>query len=175
MVPINDVMKTGEITAAYSLFGAAPGDSDDLIIVEHQSAVGSVLTDTNPMLSPLGNNGGTTQTHALQSGSPLIDAGAASASPRDNQEPFPSLDQRGAGFSRVKGTAVDIGAFEFTPGGGGGTGGGNGGSGGGSLGFLMIVLLGACLLGRLLQQTSVRFHSSSRTYASISRWAHPVK
>lgn len=170
---VKDVLITGEVTAAHSLFGAAAGDSDGLVIVEHQSAIGSVLTDTNPMLSALRDNGGPTQTHALQSGSPLIDAGSSNASPRDNQVPFPSLDQRGTGFSRVKGTSVDIGAFEFTPGGGGGTGGGTGG-GGGSLGFLMILLLGACQLGRLLQQP-VCCHSSSSTYASIGRWAHPVK
>ncbi|MGO8902250.1 MAG: beta strand repeat-containing protein [Isosphaeraceae bacterium] len=76
--------------------------------------VGSDLTGTiaqplNPLLAPLGNYGGPTQTMALLPGSPAIDAGddAAAASL--------TTDQRGVGFPRILGSHVDIGAYEATP------------------------------------------------------------
>ena len=56
---------------------------------------------TNPLLAPLGNYGGPTQTVALLPGSPAINAGT-------NGPGIPTTDQRGLG--RVGG--VDIGAFE---------------------------------------------------------------
>jgi hypothetical protein len=58
----------------------------------------------NPLLAPLANNGGPTQTHALLNGSPAIDRG--------NNLRHRLYDQRGPGFVRVKGTSADIGAFE---------------------------------------------------------------
>lgn len=66
-----------------------------------------VPTDTlsaNPRLAPLANNGGPTRTHALLHDSPAIDRGA---NVRNRQ-----YDQRGPGFVRVRGAALDIGAFE---------------------------------------------------------------
>jgi hypothetical protein len=63
------------------------------------SGTGDVFSDT-PLLAPLGNYGGPTQTMALLPGSPAIDAGTATGAP--------TTDQRG--FGRVG--AVDIGAFE---------------------------------------------------------------
>jgi CSLREA domain-containing protein len=66
------------------------------------------LNSTNPMLGPLANNGGPTQTHALLAGSPGIDAGGAC--------PPPSEDQRGVERPRdgdSNGSFIcDIGAFE---------------------------------------------------------------
>jgi len=73
----------------------------------------SPLLSGNPMLGPLQNNGGPTPTMALQPGSPAIDAG-------DDSVLGPPLslmtDQRGAGFPRLSGAHVDIGAFEVQPG-----------------------------------------------------------
>jgi hypothetical protein len=71
-----------------------------------QGWVGSDLTGTvaaplNPLLAPLGDYGGPTQTMALLPGSPAINAGASGAG-------IPPTDQRGKG--RVG--APDIGAFE---------------------------------------------------------------
>lgn len=60
-----------------------------------------VVTDT--LIGPLGNYGGATQTHALLSGSPAIDAGDDASAP--------SIDQRG--IARPSGAASDIGAYEF--------------------------------------------------------------
>jgi hypothetical protein len=63
----------------------------------------------NPMLGPVANNGGPTQTQALLAGSPAIDAGDDSVlgSPL-----FLTTDQRGPAFPRKSGSHVDIGAFE---------------------------------------------------------------
>ncbi|HMX24575.1 MAG TPA: right-handed parallel beta-helix repeat-containing protein, partial [Blastocatellia bacterium] len=58
--------------------------------------------NTNPLLSALGNNGGTTQTHTLLSNSPAINAG--------NNTGAPATDQRGVG--RPQAGTVDIGAVE---------------------------------------------------------------
>ncbi len=61
----------------------------------------------DPLLGPLQNNGGLTPTMALQPGSPAIDAGSNAAVPA-----VLTTDQRGPGFPRVLGPAVDLGAFE---------------------------------------------------------------
>lgn len=61
----------------------------------------------DPLLLPLANNGGWTQTHALAPGSPAIDAGS--------NAPGLTSDQRGEPFVRVAGNAPDIGAFELQP------------------------------------------------------------
>ena len=58
----------------------------------------------DPLLLPLADNGGATQTHALGDGSPAIDAG--------NDAIGLVFDQRGDGFLREVGAAADIGAFE---------------------------------------------------------------
>ncbi|HEX9003298.1 MAG TPA: choice-of-anchor Q domain-containing protein [Blastocatellia bacterium] len=66
--------------------------------------VGTAGTPLNAQLGALANNGGTTQTHALNAGSPAINAGTNTGAP--------ATDQRG--ISRPQGAAVDIGAFEAT-------------------------------------------------------------
>lgn len=60
----------------------------------------------DPLLGPLANNGGPTQTFALQAGSPAIDAGD------NNGNTGLDFDQRGSGFARISNGTVDIGAFE---------------------------------------------------------------
>jgi hypothetical protein len=63
---------------------------------------GNNILSGNPMLAPLGNYGGATQTHALCNNSPAVNAG--------NNTGAPAKDQRGV--NRPFGTNVDIGAFE---------------------------------------------------------------
>jgi len=65
-----------------------------------------IITD-DPILGPLADNGGFTQTHALLPGSSAIDAG--------NSDPAvcPDTDQRGV--ARPIGNGCDIGAYEFAP------------------------------------------------------------
>jgi hypothetical protein len=65
----------------------------------------------SPTLGPLQNNGGPTQTHALLTGSPAINAGNPSGC-RDNLGAPIATDQRG--FPRPSnGTLCDIGAYEL--------------------------------------------------------------
>lgn len=72
---------------------AAPGDS----------------SGTDPLLEPLADNGGASQTHALMPGSPAIDAGADSACPATDQRGVGRpIDGDGDGEARC-----DIGAFEL--------------------------------------------------------------
>ena len=74
--------------------------------------VGTAGSPIDPLLGPLQDNGGPTQTMALLAGSPAIDAG--------NNSSAPAIDQRGT--TRIldgngDGTAtIDIGAFELDPG-----------------------------------------------------------
>jgi len=64
------------------------------------------LLDTDPMLDPLAENGGPTETHLLLAGSPAIDAAAAT----DSAGNLVGDDQRGV--ERPQGGANDIGAVE---------------------------------------------------------------
>ena len=60
-----------------------------------------LLITANPLLGPLADNGGPTQTHALAFGSPAIDAATGGC---------PGTDQRGEG--RPGGAECDLGAYE---------------------------------------------------------------
>ena len=60
----------------------------------------------DPHLRPLADNGGSTLTHALPFDSVAIDRG--------NNAFVVTFDQRGPGFPRQVGSAVDIGAFEYS-------------------------------------------------------------
>ena len=65
------------------------------------------LIQANPLLGPLADNGGPTDTHTLLGGSPALNAAEGS---QCTGQPF---DQRGV--SRPQGPACDIGALELTP------------------------------------------------------------
>jgi len=77
-----------------------------------------VLTDIDPQLLPLAANGGPTDTHALQPGSPAIDAGNP-AGCLDENDMLLTVDQRGLARpldGDVDAVIVcDMGAFEFDP------------------------------------------------------------
>jgi hypothetical protein len=73
---------------------------------------GNNLVTDSPMLDPLADNGGPTKTHALLPGSLAIDAGSNALAVDGNGNQLLN-DQRGAGFDRIFGGTVDIGAFEF--------------------------------------------------------------
>jgi hypothetical protein len=68
----------------------------------------SATLSGDPLLGALANNGGPTQTLALLTGSPAIDAGDDATCAA---APVNGLDQRG--FSRLVGAHCDIGAFEW--------------------------------------------------------------
>ena len=80
--------------------------------------------DGNAQLAALGENGGTTPTFAPASASsPVVNAGNScvlTANSCGFEHPALTTDQRGAGFPRLSGSAVDIGSveadtFTFTP------------------------------------------------------------
>jgi uncharacterized repeat protein (TIGR01451 family) len=83
----------GSVAAAYSLILNAPAT------VSQTNAITGA-----PLLSPLANNGGDTDTIGFQSGSSLKNAGDPALS-------LPPFDQRGPGFVRNVGV-VDVGAYE---------------------------------------------------------------
>jgi CSLREA domain-containing protein len=63
-------------------------------------------SNTNPKLGPLASNGGLTQTEALLTGSPAINAVVSGCPP-------PTTDQRGV--HRPQGSRCDIGSYELKP------------------------------------------------------------
>jgi hypothetical protein len=65
--------------------------------------VGTNSNPINPLLGELQNNGGPSDTHALLTGSPAINAG--------NNSGAPSTDQRG--LPRISGGTIDIGSYEL--------------------------------------------------------------
>ncbi|QDT72081.1 choice-of-anchor Q domain-containing protein [Lacipirellula limnantheis] len=76
-------------------------------LIRSQSGfLGGIVSTADPQLGPLQENGGLTQTMALPSGSPAVNAGI------DQQvgNGVPGIDQRGAPRDP---TNVDVGAFEF--------------------------------------------------------------
>jgi parallel beta-helix repeat protein len=92
----NDVYNGGgSISGSNNLIGTE--DSSEFV----NRVAGNVVGVNNPLLAPLGNYGGPTQTMPLLPGSLAIDAGATGAG-------IPTTDQRG--MARFGG--VDIGAFE---------------------------------------------------------------
>ena len=81
--------------------GDTPIPDENGNIVGRNGDGGTVI---DPLLTPLQNNGGPTETHAPLAGSPVIDTGS---------NPSNTLvDQRGTGFVRQMGAGVDIGAVE---------------------------------------------------------------
>ena len=94
-------------TAVCDLIGNGDGSSGVSNGV-NGSQVGTAVQPIDPWLGPLQDNGGPTQTMALLPGSPAIDAGSDAIA----QALGLSTDQRGPGFPRILGRAVDLGAFE---------------------------------------------------------------
>jgi hypothetical protein len=105
----------GYIIATGTILGSN-GPAPDCATPLHETVGYNLATDTScglpqptsadPEFGPLAGNGGPTQTMALLSGSPAIDAGGLPAT-----SGCPLTDQRGE--SRPWGPACDIGAFEL--------------------------------------------------------------
>jgi hypothetical protein len=65
---------------------------------------GSDVTNVDPMLGPLEDNGGPTETRAPQPGSPAVDFGSTSCTAEDQR-----------GVPRIQGPSCDVGAVEVAP------------------------------------------------------------
>ena len=94
-------------TSMEDCFGSGSMAADVNNLIELNSGCGTPASSADPMLGPLGNNGGHTQTFALLAGSPALDAGsdaACAAAPVSNK------DQRGV--TRPFGAHCDIGSYE---------------------------------------------------------------
>ena len=92
------------LTVQYSLLGTAQN-----ISAFNDPSSHNVFSDS-PGLGPLQYNGGPTKTHAVLPGSPAVSAGSSALAMFFGQ-PL-EYDQRGPGFVRIFGGAVDVGAFE---------------------------------------------------------------
>ncbi|HTK76010.1 MAG TPA: choice-of-anchor Q domain-containing protein [Gemmataceae bacterium] len=90
----------GTVNLTNSAVGSASG------FTPSAASANNLPTGAALNLGPLANNGGPTFTHALLAGSAAIDKGAIPAGVTL------TTDQRGTGFPRLVGPAVDIGAYE---------------------------------------------------------------
>ncbi|MGH9948820.1 MAG: choice-of-anchor Q domain-containing protein [Pyrinomonadaceae bacterium] len=105
------------VTPMFNLIGKSDG-SFSFTNGMNGNIVGTIAMPVDPLLLPIANNGGATQTYALMSGaSPAANTGS-NALAVDPTTLLPlATDQRGTGFPRIIGGRVDIGAFEspFAP------------------------------------------------------------
>ncbi|NEQ50313.1 MAG: hypothetical protein F6K11_09305, partial [Leptolyngbya sp. SIO3F4] len=123
----NNLLGSSESTFTEALNGFTPGVSDIVATSDNSSsathdptALANILEVDGQGDPLLQDNGGLTETVALVSGSPAINAGdnaniSADVSDQDGDgdtaEDTP-FDQRGTDFDRIGGSSVDIGAFE---------------------------------------------------------------
>ncbi|MBE9212552.1 hypothetical protein IQ247_07460, partial [Plectonema cf. radiosum LEGE 06105] len=97
------------------------GNGNGVIGLISGDIVGTIAAPIDPLLSPLQDNGGATQTHALLSGSPAINAGSNTNLALDsfdldkdgNTTESIFFDQRGVQFQRTVDNTVDIGAYQY--------------------------------------------------------------
>ena len=88
-----------------NLIGISGAGSGNTGFTAPTTQTGTVATPLDPLLGPLQNNGGPTQTLALLIGSPAIDKGLTTSV---------TADQRGV--PRPQGAKYDVGAYEFNQG-----------------------------------------------------------
>ena len=106
-----DVYGTLQSTSSNNLIGINTGLTG-ITNNTNGNKIGTQSTPLDPRFTPLQNNGGKTKTHALMEDSPAINNGNNALALDANNNPLP-YDQRG--FTRLYGSAVDIGAFEWQP------------------------------------------------------------
>ncbi len=94
--------EAGAVTGSYNLIGS--GGAGGLLAANH-----NLIGVANPLLAPLGNYGGPTQTMPALPGSPVINAGDNALAVDSHGNPL-ATDERGA--PRIAGGTVDLGAVE---------------------------------------------------------------
>jgi hypothetical protein len=101
--PDSPDINAGQINVNFSAIGSQQGWSPS------GSSGGNLPVGTDLQLGPLQDNGGPTFTHQPGPNAPPVNAGDPAFVPP------PDFDQRGAGFPRVVGAVIDIGAVERNP------------------------------------------------------------
>ena len=117
----------------------------------------------DPLLGDLSNNGGQTDTRALLTGSPAIDAGSdcvftGFCPGQDRSMVFSMRSDQRIGFSRRAGAAVDVGAFEA---------GAGPSTGGGGFGFEVTIIRSS---NRYLGSLAIATHAvtNAKTYSVVN-------
>ena len=105
----DDIDGQVQLISSNNLIGDGTGITD--LPLYSTNLAGTTANPINPLLGPLQNNGGPTETMALLPGSPAIGTGNVSLAV-DTKGVQLQYDQRGAGYSRTTNGAVDIGAYE---------------------------------------------------------------
>lgn len=101
------IRDSGTFSSHYSLFETSTPSQRCGITAGSNGNV----TGVDPALGTLTDNGGVTETMALQPGSPAINAGSNALAEDAEGDPL-TTDQRGTSFPRILGGTVDIGAYE---------------------------------------------------------------
>ena len=111
------IRNLGSLDATNSIVAGNTGDDlnnnqGGTLGINTNNLISTMMTPINPLLAPLGNYGGPTQTRPPLPGSPALDAGDNAAC-ADNSSPFApnNLDQRSV--TRPVNTTCDIGAVEM--------------------------------------------------------------
>jgi predicted outer membrane repeat protein len=101
------------VSSAYTLLGMNNGCTGPVNGVDGNK-VGTIASPIPPVLNPLANNGGATQTHSLSPFSPAVDSGNPLTPGGGGFAACAAADQRGV--SRPIGLRCDMGAFEGSSG-----------------------------------------------------------
>lgn len=87
-------------------------NSGAVIVSQPTDQIGTPASPINPLLGPLGSNGGLTQTRALLTGSPALDKGASATGVVSDQRGFQRPVDDPSIANAPGGNGSDIGAFE---------------------------------------------------------------
>ncbi len=103
----NSIIASSSLNSDCTIIGPGSLETNSHNLIEDGSC--SPALNDAPLLESLADNGGPTLTHAIETGSPAINAGS-------NAYLLPAMttDQRGVGYPRIRDNTVDIGAYEYS-------------------------------------------------------------
>ena len=107
----NSILANSSTGQDYMAYGSTTSGGVGNLVQSQSGFSGQIVSTADPKLSPLANNGGPTETMALQLGSPASGAGNVAAATAAGL----TTDQRGVGHPRVVGGLIDIGAVQYQP------------------------------------------------------------
>jgi subtilisin-like proprotein convertase family protein len=119
IIAANSAPSGPDLHGEFSTFGCVIGNGSDATFPSTvASQIGTAAAPIDPLLGPIGNNGGSTDTMALLRGSPALDAGyclGINGPPRPDQRGVNTVDLLSVGTSDQFTYACDAGAFELNP------------------------------------------------------------